>query len=94
MFLALCAVFLLIMRSDAVRGQLCEIAPAHPVRSPVNNLKSPFDQCSLTHNRSCQLHYISMTMGSEHANCCPSLLNYPINVARVYAQLASCFNTI
>ena len=28
------AIFLLIMRSDAARGQLCEIAPAHTIRSP------------------------------------------------------------
>ena len=29
------AIFLLIMRSDAARGQLCEMAPAHNIRSPV-----------------------------------------------------------
>ena len=28
------AIFSLIMRSDAARGQLCEIAPAHNIRSP------------------------------------------------------------
>ena len=31
------AIFSLIMRSDAARGQLCEIAPAHNIRSPVLN---------------------------------------------------------
>ena len=30
-----CAIFLLIMQSDAARGQLCEIAPARNIRSPV-----------------------------------------------------------
>ena len=36
-FSTLCdyAIFSLIMRSDAARGQLCKIAPAHNIRSPV-----------------------------------------------------------
>ena len=31
------AIFSLIMRSDAARGQLCEVAPAHNIRSPAKS---------------------------------------------------------
>ena len=36
------AIFSLIMQSDAARGQLCEIAPAHNIRSPVYTKNSVY----------------------------------------------------
>ena len=40
----------MIMRSDAVRGQLCEIAPAHNIRIPVDKRSSAFDRRSSCKN--------------------------------------------
>ena len=50
------AIFLLIMRSDAARGQLCEIASVHNIRSPVTCTQSnPYMYVSWLKND----HYVS-----------------------------------